>query len=84
VEQGAGLLHRDQDLVVAADPGQVVGPAATVYMKAAVLAPQLLDDAGEPVGAVAGCQLLPDAARWWRYRNQSPGRRPLVGCSHRR
>jgi excisionase family DNA binding protein len=61
VEQGAGPLHRHQHLVVAADPGQVAGPAATFHMKAAVLVPQLIDDLGEPVGAVAGCQLLPDA-----------------------
>ena len=55
VEQGAGLLHRDQDLIVAAHPGQVLGPAATFHVKAAVLAPELLDDVGEPVRAVAGC-----------------------------
>src|SRR4029453_7324397 len=61
VEQRAGPLHRDQDLVITADPGQIIGPAATLHVEAAVLAPQSSDDVGEPNGAVPGCQLLPDA-----------------------
>src|SRR4029450_7251073 len=34
VEQRAGPLHRDQDLVITADPGPVGGPAATLPAEA--------------------------------------------------
>jgi hypothetical protein len=48
VEQGAGTLHRDQAVVVAARPGDIVGPAASVYLEAIVFPRELPDHAAVP------------------------------------
>src|SRR4029453_9996783 len=79
VEKRAGPLHRDQDLVITADPGPVGGPAATLHVEAAVLVLQLLDDAGQPVGAVPGCQPRPDAVLIERLDGRQVGRLDAAG-----
>ena len=58
----AASIRREQGLarsigpstLVAADPGDVAGPAPAFDVEAAVFAPQLLDDGGQPLGAGAG------------------------------
>jgi hypothetical protein len=43
-------------------------------VETAVPVPQPVDDAGEPPGAVAGCQLLPDAVLEQRLDRRQVGR----------
>src|SRR5450759_3228761 len=60
VELRAGLVHRDQHLVVAANPGDVAGPAAPVHVEPVVFATQVRDHRGEPTRPVARGHSLPD------------------------
>ena len=51
-KQCAGLLHRYEHVGIAAHPGEILGPAASFHMEAAVFFPELLDQRFQ--GARAG------------------------------
>jgi hypothetical protein len=61
-EEGADLLHGPQDIVVAAYPGEVTGPAPALHVEAVIGVLELLDDTGQALGTVAGLHPLPDLA----------------------
>src|SRR6266568_2161157 len=74
VEQRTRLLHRGEHPFIAADPGNVAGPAAAFHMEAPVFGFQLPDHLGQPVLPVI--QPLFQSRIWGRITGRSAGPMP--------
>src|SRR5262249_40240187 len=59
-EQRAQLLHVAQDVLVAADPGDIVRPAPALHVETVVFALEFLDHGRQPLGAGTRAHAVPD------------------------
>src|ERR1051325_4853065 len=59
-EVRTGLLHRAEEVVVAAHPGDIVRPTAALHVEPAVFLFQSLDHHGQFLGPAAGLEAIPD------------------------